>query len=196
MKMHRENISVAVLAGGKSSRMGQDKGLLSVGGKKMIEWVLNSAVAITPNVFIVANKLEYHGFSYPCFPDEIADCGPMGAIFTALKKSESERVMVLSCDIPLMSTDVLKQLKENMGDEDVLVASYAGELQPLCAIYDKKCLNYLKNAISKSNFKLKTALRELNTKTVVFTGKRYKNAFLNANTPEDLLQIQKIFDDK
>lgn len=191
-----KNISVAVLAGGKSSRMGQDKGLLPLGGRKMIEHVLNTAQTITPNVLIVANNEEYVNFSYRCFPDEIADCGPMGAIFTALQKAGTDKVLVLCCDAPLISTDVLRALVENSGRENVLAAVHNGELQPLCAIYDKSCLGYFKNAISASHLKMKTALQELKAKTLAFDGEMYREAFLNVNTPADLVQIKKLFDEK
>ena len=193
---NKKELSIAVLAGGKSSRMGRDKGLVVFRGKKMIEQVLKVAAAISSDILIIANSEAYRQFSYPCFEDEIKDCGPMGAIFTALQQAKADKVLVLSCDVPLISASVLQQLAKNCGEESALVASHDGQIQPLCGIYDKKCIGFFKETIGLGNFQMKALLAEMDAKTMAFEGEAYNQAFLNINTPEDLAQIQKMYDEK
>ncbi len=189
-------IAVAVLAGGKSSRMGRDKGMMLFNGKTMIEHVLTAASEIAEDIFIIANNEVYDNFSYPCFADEKIDCGPIGGIFTALLQAKVDKVLVLSCDVPMMSASVLKKLVGLSADEKVLAAAHKGEIQPLCAIYDKKCLTYFREAIGSGNFKMKKVLQDLDAKIIDFDSTDYKGAFLNINTPVDLANLQSLYDKK
>ncbi|MFZ4545533.1 MAG: molybdenum cofactor guanylyltransferase [Saprospiraceae bacterium] len=189
-------ISIAVLAGGKSSRMKQDKGLVMLNGKRMIEHVLDAARSVTSEIIVIANSDAYQHFSFSCFPDEMTNCGPMGGIFTALKNAKTEKVLVLSCDAPFISTEVIQKMMEQSGGENVLVAWHKGNIHPICAIYSKKCLPILSNKLRTGDFKLKAALEALDAIKIVFDEDEYESAFLNINTPEDLERIQQYHNEK
>ena len=74
------DITGIILSGGKSLRMGQDKGLMSLDGKFMIEHVIDHIKPLCKQILISANQEEYHKFGYPVVRDEIKDIGPAGGI--------------------------------------------------------------------------------------------------------------------
>lgn len=190
--MKEKNISIIILAGGKSTRMHQDKGLLLLNGKKMIEHVLDEAKKVTDTIIIISNDEVYKQFGFQCYQDIIKHCGPMGGIFTALQYSTTKKNLVLSCDSPFMSLRVLTSLINQIGDEEVLVAEYQNKIQPLCAIYDKSCSNLFKQLIEDGKLKMKDALLKLNTVKINFDQLNFEevNPFENINTPEELKKYQ------
>ena len=94
----KKNITGIVLAGGKSSRMGSDKGLLTINGKMFIEHVVDAMKPLVDNIIIVSNNKMYDQFGYERIEDEIINSGPMAGLYSGLKHSESEYNLVLSCD--------------------------------------------------------------------------------------------------
>lgn len=190
--MMQKNITAIILAGGKSSRMQQDKGLVILNGKMMIEYILEKAKMFTDKIIIITNNETYHQFGLPCYTDVIKDSGPMAGIYTGLLNSTSQKNLVLSCDAPFVSEKVIEKLIAQFGDEDVLVATHDEKIEPLCAIYDLNCAVYFKQWIANGELKMMKALQKLNTVSVNFTSAEMNgDCFININTPEDLEQYQK-----
>ena len=94
-----------ILCGGQSRRMGEDKALVSLHGKPMIQYVIDVAEKIAKTVCLIGNNADYQDFGLPVIPDLLLDQGPMGGIYTALKYAQSDRILILSCDIPLISAN-------------------------------------------------------------------------------------------
>ncbi|MEO8146333.1 MAG: molybdenum cofactor guanylyltransferase [Bacteroidia bacterium] len=185
-----KNITAIILAGGKSSRMKQDKGLVMLNGKMMVEYILDKAKMFTDKIIIITNSDEYNQFGFPCYADMIKDSGPMGGIYTGLANSTTQKNLVLSCDAPFVSEKVLTELIKQTNDEDVLVAAHDEKIEPLCAVYDLKCKDFFKQWIENVELKMMDALQKLNTVKVNFTENELKNSFANINTPEDLAKHQ------
>ena len=187
-----KNITVILLAGGQSSRMGKDKGLVEFNGKPLIEHMIDKVKPITDSVFVITNQSGYERFGFPCFPDIIKDCGPMGGIFTGLYHSPSQKNLVLSCDIPIVPHHLLEHLVEQSGTEDALVPRHDGKTEPLCAVYDQACKESLKTLIDDSKFKLQHALNILDTRFLNLHKFDDFNStwFANINTPDELKKHQ------
>ena len=96
------DITVLLLSGGKSSRMGADKGMQLLHGKPMIEHMLEKAQSMSPNILILTNDSAYETLGYPCLADDVKDCGPLGGICTGLQHSTTAKNLVLGCDMPLV----------------------------------------------------------------------------------------------
>ncbi len=185
-------ITVVILAGGKSSRMHTDKGLVYLNGKMMIEYILDEAKLVSDTIIIISNNAVYSQFKFPCYKDIIKDCGPMGGIYTGLQYSSAQKNLVLSCDAPFVSSVVLSMLINQIGEEDALIAEYQNEVQPLCAVYDKRCTNLFRQLIEEGKLKMKDALQQLNTVKINFDHLEMNaaNLFANINTPDELNKYQ------
>ena len=179
------NCSAILLAGGQSSRMGQDKGLMTFQGRPMIKHIIDTVSAVTDQIIIITGNEEYKQFGYPIYPDLLANKGPLVGIITGLSVSESDKNWVISCDSPYVTQELLYQLMEELEGFDAVVPNHKGKVHPLIATYQKSALNHLKEQLALDNLKLMVANAALNV--------NYYNAddfdaenFKNINTKEDL----------
>ncbi|MEO8238185.1 MAG: molybdenum cofactor guanylyltransferase [Flavobacterium sp.] len=150
-----ETLTVFILCGGKSSRMKSEKGLVLFQGKPFIEHIIQAILPITENIQLITNTKEYDYLPYQKTLDIILDKGPLGGIYTALLSSETEFNLILSCDIPLISTELLSELISKHTEEaGATVFSSASRMHPLIGIYSKKVLSDIKKAIEANELKL------------------------------------------
>ncbi|MCK6650149.1 MAG: molybdenum cofactor guanylyltransferase, partial [Bacteroidia bacterium] len=119
-----EPITGIILAGGKSSRMGTDKGIVELNNKALIEYVIETLREVTDQIIIIANNNHYDKFGYEVYPDIIKEAGPMGGIYTGLFYSTTEHNFILSCDTPLLNKNILKEIiaTTQNNDADVVIA--------------------------------------------------------------------------
>lgn len=108
MKATKDEITGIILAGGKSSRMGKDKGLCDFKGKALVSYAIETLRPLCGNLMISANYFpeKYAEFDLPVIADEVKNIGPMGGILSCLKQSHTQHNLVLSCDTPFVTTDV------------------------------------------------------------------------------------------
>jgi len=155
-----------ILAGGKSSRMGEDKGLMLIDGQPMIQSVINILSPLVSDIIIVANNKLYEQFGYPVYEDLIKDQGPLAGIYTGLKFSKTIKNVVLSCDVPFINEDVLQLLIEECGNVDVVIPEKNNRTHQLIGVYDKSCVEVFKSELDNNQRKIKLALEKLNLKTI------------------------------
>ncbi len=189
----KERITGIVLAGGKSSRMGTDKGIMELNEKKVIEYVLNSLAPVVDTILIIANNDHYNNFGYPVYEDIIRDCGPLGGIYTGLVNSNTEKNIVLSCDIPFITSEMIDLIVSQSGEYEITVPLHNGKLEPLCAVYTKKCTSRLKELLENKTWKMHDVLNLFGTQQINISGTTgVEQNFININTPQDFIkQIQK-----
>ena len=189
--MIKKNITGIILAGGKSSRMGSDKGIVNLNGKKFIEHILAAVLPNVIEVLIIANNDNYNNLGYKVIKDKIKDCGPLGGIYTGLMNSKTENNIVVSCDIPFINSDLIKYIIENTSNADITVPVYKGNIEPLCAVYTKRTSDQIYNLIMNKDLKIQNILKYFITKEIFITKmqKFYTDKlFVNINTPEELKQ--------
>jgi molybdopterin-guanine dinucleotide biosynthesis protein A len=179
-----------VLAGGRSSRMGVDKALLGLGTENLLQRAVRSVAALCPDVIIVGDPVRYGGFG-TTVADRVPGCGPLGGIHTALCITGSDRNLILSVDMPMMTTEFLRWLVDSSedGDELATIPQVAGRTQPLCAVYGRGMLLVIEEAIAAGEYKVDRTFAKVPTR---FLSEREINAagysadlFANVNTPED-----------
>ncbi len=181
---NKHKVTGIILAGGKSSRMGFDKGLAQFKGKKMIEHVLDVLQEVTNEIIIVANSDSYNFLGYPVYRDLVKEVGPLGGIYTGLHYSSTQKNIVVACDMPQLSTKVLNSLLVNDGFEIVL-GKLGGRLEPLCAYYEKAIQLSLKDLIDSNSLSMQRAVKSFRTK-VVEIDESESGSLKNINTPQDL----------
>ena len=180
--------SVFVLAGGRSSRMGSDKALLQIGGMSLLQIALAKAREVSPSTIIVGSHDRYAQYG-EVIEDIIPGCGPLGGIHAALSSTISELNLILSVDMPLMSSDFLRWLLEFAAacEESAIVPAAQGRTQPLCAVFRRTGVTQVENALRTGEYKIDRLFSSLPTRVVAETEWRaagfLPDIFRNVNTP-------------
>ncbi len=192
--MNRRNKrTFIILAGGKNSRfLGRDKAFIRVLGKPMIERVIEAGIELFEESLIVSNSPEkFNAFKgIKIVGDIIPDAGPIGGLHAGLKESKGESLMMVSCDMPFLSQELIsRQLEVFVREKGILVIPRAGGLfEPLHAIFSKEILHPLeKHLLNSSERKLiDFYLSRPHRIWDVNIEQTKKNPFLNINSYEDL----------
>ena len=171
-----DGVSIAgfILAGGESSRMGVDKGLLEIAGEPMIVRAarLVESVVGAPAV-VVGTPEKYRGSGLRAIADDWPGCGPLGGIATALRASEADWNLVVACDLPYLTREWLEFLLQRARDsaEEAVVpmnltAANKRGAEPLCAVYHKGCESTLRRALERGVRKVTDGLAELRVEVI------------------------------
>lgn len=176
-----------ILAGGKSSRMGQDKALLEIDGKPMIGYVSELLREFCDEIIVSSSNEEHAPYGDFMVEDQIKDAGPLAGIQAGLTAAKNEQCFVLSCDTPFVTKEVLERLRENSEDTLIAVSSSNHRLQPLIAIYSKKALSIIASYLENDERSLLPLQKICNAKVVYF-GTNESKAFENLNTPSEWQQ--------
>jgi len=182
-------ITGIILAGGKSSRMGSDKGLIPLNGKPMIEHVINHLKKLDIPIIIISNNPEYEKFGLPVYEDEFKDKGPVAGIYTGLLHSKTDTNIVLSCDVPFVSTELLQYLLDNSKNNRVTLPKLNGKIHPLVGVYKTDSLPTFKEHLKNDQRKLIKVCNHLNSCILDLSSHPELNneaLFKNMNTQEDL----------
>jgi molybdenum cofactor guanylyltransferase len=183
--MNRHGITGILMAGGKSSRMGRDKGLMFFRGRPMARHVLDPMAMVCQRILVSANDPAYGMFGFELVKDEIAEFGPVGGLMSALRQSDSEMNLVLSCDIPLISHTLLVDLLRTPFEANALVVRNNADIHPLIGVYRRGALAELERAVREGEHKLKVALERMGFETFEVADAD-AGQLMNMNTPQDI----------
>lgn len=192
--INKNKVSGIVLSGGKSSRMGSEKGLKIYKGKPLIEYAIQALEPYCGNIILSTNNPDYYKkYHLIKIQDEIKNIGPMGGIFSCLKKSSTDINIFLSCDMPFVDFNLVKFIIENIDtDFEAMVPVHDGsKVEPLCAYYHSGVLSTLKSFVETKNYKLMDFLDILSTKKLIMEDWDGYNKlyFSNFNSPEDIMNL-------
>ena len=191
----KTNITGIILAGGKSSRMGSDKGLLMLNDKPFIQYSIDALKPLVSEIIIVSDASKYDVFGLKRITDITKDAGPVSGIYSGLEASKTELNLILSCDIPLITSEVLQQLIDAIDDtSEIIQAESYGKSMPLIALYKKCIKNTFKSFLEQDERRLRVAIKSCNYKNVVLD-EAFQNATLNVNTKEEFKQIEDAYYD-
>ncbi len=145
-------ITGVILAGGQSSRMGQNKALMSLGGKRLVDRVVEVMREVFRDLLMVTNTPEvYADLGIPMVRDVWPEKGSLGGVYSAIYHVITPYCLVVACDMPFLNAAVLRYLITQMADYDVIIPDVLDELQTLHAIYSKACLQPIENFRRPSN---------------------------------------------
>jgi molybdopterin-guanine dinucleotide biosynthesis protein A len=188
MELKNQPITGYILAGGKSSRMGTDKGLLLFNGKPMIQYVIDQMQTVFTKVVIVSNNPEYDKFGVEVIPDLIKDIGPAGGIYAALLHSETQLNFVVSCDMPFVTASAIEFIINNTKENQIVLVENNSKIEPLFGIYAKDCEQAWLHLIEQHKIKLQEMVLHFKFKAIPIENNDIfgKSFFKNINTKEDL----------
>lgn len=192
------DITGVILSGGRSSRMGVNKSFLKLGNQTIIERIIDLIKSIFSEVIIITNTPdEYKFFNLPLYEDIYKWKGPLAGIHSALVHSKTDKVFVISCDVPLMSREMIEYIIKHKSEKPIVFCEAAGYHQPLVGVYSKKILSEIEKFISNNEMNDKSFHQFLKIveAEIIHPEKSdfYKDElFFNVNRPEDFEQIKKL----
>lgn len=179
------DFGISILAGGKSSRMGEDKGLMSLFGKPMVEYVLEETKKLQKPIQIIANNSNYKQFKCPVRKDKFDDKGPLAGIYTALSHSTHDYNLILSCDVPYVKMELLEFLLSKAEGYEVTLAKKDERIHPLIGVYRKSLIPHFENEINSDRLKILDAIQNCVGQIVDVNDFDILN-FKNINSKSDL----------
>ena len=193
--MDKQNTTGIILAGGKSTRMGSDKGFVLYNDATFMSHVIAALQPFVSEIMIVSNHSEYDVFKLKRVKDKFEGAGPLAGLYSGLANSETEKNIILSCDVPLINNEVLKVLVEGYDSEvDAIQLKSKGETMPLIAMYKKQTMHQFLELLNQGERRLRVAVESIKTKTITLNTKL--DPFVkNINTTVQLKEINNEFDD-
>ncbi|MCR5215538.1 MAG: molybdopterin-guanine dinucleotide biosynthesis protein B [Lachnospiraceae bacterium] len=185
-------LSAAVLAGGKSTRMGQNKALLEWNQKRFIETITEQLGGFDEVLISAAKKGDYEYLGLPVFYDEHQDIGPIEGIRSVLSHAKNDYVFVCAVDMPFITEEFVEYMAEFVSsDHDAYVVMDEEHVHPLCAIYSKKVLPQLEALIVAGHYRIMDLLQAVSTKYIKLSYTSFdKKVVKNINTREEYKKLR------
>ncbi len=191
-------LTLAIQAGGKSSRMGQDKALMPFRGVPLIQYVMDRLAPLADEIIVTTNAPENYVFlGVPLFRDIIPERGALGGLYTAIKSASHSQVAVVACDMPFASKQFFSAASKLLltSEADLVIPQTEYGLEPLHALYRREaCLHPIEKALDANKWKVISWFDEVNVHTLSLEETTVYNpdglAFWNLNTPEDFAKAE------
>ena len=187
-EMQKFTLGTAVLAGGKSSRMGQNKVLMEYQNRRFLDRICEELRGFDEKPCIsAAIPGEYEDLGLPVVCDEHREIGPMEGIRQVLIHTSCDYVFVCAGDMPFITGDLVRYMAEFISsDYDCYCMVDEDHIHPLCAIYSKKILPVIEELIEQGQYRLMQILRRVRTKYIRLESSCFdKKQLRNINTGEE-----------
>ena len=195
-----EAISVVILSGGKSSRMGKPKARLKIRNQTFVEYLADHLSAADEILFSVRSFEEFPEIPLKHIPDFYPGCGPLAGIHSALIHSRNPWTFIVACDSPFVSWDTVKTLysyrsvpssKEGTETYDAIIPiEEDGRLHATCGLYHKRMLPLIESLLEREAYRLRRALELGHTFYLpVNRFKDFEKIFCNINTMDDYKEV-------
>lgn len=196
--MVERQLSAIVLAGGQSSRMGQDKALLPIQGIPLLQLVCGIANRLCDPVYVVTPWPErYQGLlpvGYQFIREVVPTCGPLVGFAQGLAQVQTDWVLLLACDLPRLRAEVLQDWAaglDSVRDETLaLLAHHAKGWDPLCGFYRRSCLATLTEFINQGGRSFQQWLRQHPVQVLPLPDPQM---LFNCNTPADWAFLENFY---
>ena len=178
-----------VLAGGGSTRMGRNKALLPFHGNTLVEHVAGIVAQATGSATLIGDPVQLGHLGLPVVPDALPASGPASGIYTALSMTSTDWNLIAGCDMPALTREILLDLLRCAAltrADCVAAAGRDGELEPLCAVYHRRCLPAVARGVRENRLKMKNLLAELGAESMPVDAA----ALVNLNTPTEWAEFE------
>ena len=187
-------VTSIILAGGKNLRLGRSKALETLDGKSLIERVVERVEPLTDQILIVTSREQFDPlvtYEAEILEDLYPGKGPLGGIYTGLLASQSAYSIVVACDMPFLNTELLRYMLGLSRDFDAVVPRLEERMiEPLHAIYSKKCLGNIKTQLESKQLGVHSFLNTVRVRYVELAESQKLDpqllSFFNINHQSDL----------
>ncbi|HKZ07755.1 MAG TPA: molybdenum cofactor guanylyltransferase [Methylomirabilota bacterium] len=190
------SITGVIQAGGKSTRMGgEPKALLDLGGRRIVERVLDVVRAATERVLLVTNTPDLYAFlGLPMVPDVFPDGGSLGGIYSGLRAAPGDAAFTVACDMPFLSLPVARLVLARADEADVVAPRVGEQWETLHACYGKACLGPMERRLRAGRLKITGFFDEVRVLAIpeaeVARLADPAVVFMNVNTPDELARAR------
>jgi len=206
MRQSRDGrLTCVVLAGGRSLRLGRDKALEELGGESLLRRIVRRLIPLATEIIVVgALNMEPHRLPTPAgteirtVGDVYEGRGVLAGIHAGLSAARSFHSAVVACDMPFVNVTLLRRLVDFCGPHDVVIPRHGDLIEPLHAVYSKKCLGPIETALNRGESRIVSFFPEVDVRYVEeaeveqFSGQPL--SFFNINTREDLERARQLLD--
>ena len=189
-----------ILAGGRNSRFsGKNKALIPVAGKRILDRIYEVFTNLFDNILLVTNDpLQYISWDFDIVTDIFPIRSALTGLHTGLFYITTPYAFFASCDIPFLKKELVEILLDGIEPEiDIVIPETSKGVEPLCAIYSKRCLKPMEEKLLIKSFKIQHIFQRLRVKKVPENILRTVDSdlasFSNINTPDDLAKAEERF---
>jgi molybdopterin-guanine dinucleotide biosynthesis protein A len=188
----------AILAGGESRRMGQNKAFIQIEGIWLFDYVFDTCKELFSEIIIVTNQpQQFEDYHAHIVVDAIPGSGSLGGLYTALMQASNYHTFCVACDMPFLKPELISHLIKKRLNYDIVIPRTDEGPEPLHAIYAKRCIQPIIKLLDKGELKIKKLLSS-GVRVCCCEEEELKRidpsltSFTNVNTRKDLLEIQRI----
>ena len=184
------SIPCVILAGGKSSRMGEDKSLLPFDGfNTLIEYQYSKLSKIFSKVYISSKNNKFNFSCHIIYDDNKDISSPMIALKSILDSIQEDKVFIVTVDTPFIQEKVIKKLIENSNNYEITIAKDKNKVHNLCGVFKRGLINIINKYIKEDIHKINYLIKSSNSSYISFSD---DTQFININTKEDYKEAKTI----
>ena len=192
-------ISAVILAGGQSRRLGMDKSLLELDGQSLLARAVSKLAALSDDIIVVTNgpeNYEHLELEARFVPDEQPGAGALMGVYSGLKAASHNSALAVACDMPFLNVPLLQYMLPSSASYDVVVPRLGDFLEPLHAIYSKRCLPFMATLLAQGRPQIIAFFGDVEVHHVkeheIAMFDPLRLSFLNVNSPADWQLAQKV----
>lgn len=194
------NCSAVILAGGLSTRFGgRNKALIEWDGRPLIAHIRRAFGDLFPEIILVTNSPgRFVAWDMTLVTDLFAARSSLTGIHAGLFYASRPFAFVTACDTPLLEPGLVRLLLEAAGDDtDVVIPKTENGLEPLCALYSRRCLAPISHQLEQGDFRIRSFFQRVKVRHIPENQLRQADpdlrSFFNINTPEDFENAHRQF---
>lgn len=190
--------SVLVLAGGRSSRMGRDKAFLPLGGRPLVEHVLDRVRPLSDDVLLVVREVApFRHLPFRLVEDQPGPRGALTGLVSGLRQARYEWALAVACDMPFLNPRLIRHMADLAPGHDVVIPQVGGLLEPLHTFYRRTCLGPMEDLLRRGEQKVIAFFPQVRVRVVEEGEMEALDpghlSFWNLNTPEDWEKAQRLY---
>jgi len=191
------SVSVVILAGGQSRRLGQDKSLLLIDGQPLLGRIVDTVRTLSDDLVVVTNDPErYLSYELPVrmISDVRPGVGALMGLYSGLRAVRGEYALMVGCDMPFLNLPLLRFLISLAPGVDVVIPQIGDKVEPLHAVYSQACLAPMSRSLEQGCRQIISFFDEVRVRYVeqpeIDRFDPEHLSFLNINTPQDWERVQ------
>ncbi len=193
MKNCNGRVTGILLAGGLSRRMGREKGMIRLRDRYLFQYPLRVLETVCDEILISSCRGPLPETNHPTVCDEVEEIGPMGGIHACLRRSATDYNLVLSYDLPMVNSGLMKFLLSHREGHDLVVPAIHPERpEPLCGVYHRRVADIFDRMIREMQYAVHMTISKAKGKVILIDRSHpffHPDLFLNINRKEDLEKL-------
>lgn len=200
MVENRLEASGIIMAGGRSTRMGSDKGELILQGRTLADRTIDTISGLFRDTIYVTNRpADIQRSDIKVASDDVPYLGPLGGLAAGLRMSKNSFNFIVAFDMPFISEKLIRYMASVSTGYDIVVPKVSGGYEPLFAFYSSNCLTHIERRLREGDRRVISVFEDVNVREVGLDEiKRFdkdQRTFMNINTLDDYIEVKKLIEE-